>query len=64
MTGHAETQVLRLHYKLTMQSNGITAIGALGEGVAESAELTGDRRQNEIKVLTLEQAVNLQPAFK
>lgn len=47
-----------------MQSNGITAIGALGEGVVDSAELTGDRRQNKIKVLTLEQAVNLQPCLK
>lgn len=41
-TGHAESRVFRLHYKLTMQSNGITAIRALRGGVPESGELTGD----------------------
>lgn len=48
-TGHAESQVFKLHYKLTMQSNGITAFRAPLGGVPESGELTGDRRCNTIK---------------
>lgn len=44
--GHAETHVFRLHYGLTMQSNGITAICDLWVGVCNRGELTGDRRSN------------------
>lgn len=47
--GHAETQVFRLHYRLTMQSNGITAICDLWVGVCNCGDLTGDRRSNTIK---------------
>lgn len=47
--GHAETQVFRLHYGLTMQSNGITAICDLRAGVCNRGELSGDRRSNTFK---------------
>lgn len=46
--GHAETQVFRVHYRLTMQSNGITAICDLWVGVCNCGELTGDRRSSTI----------------
>lgn len=51
--GHAETQVFRLHYRLTMQSNGITTICDLRGGVCNCGEPTGDRHGNTINARTL-----------